>query len=229
MTENRPDYRRFLWIAFLLTAAVAALTVDVPIARAFSTWNGSRSVASWLGYFNMFEFFGHGFGVVVLLVALHQLDPGRRWAIPRVAACALAAGCSANLIKMLIHRTRPYECALEGTVWDTFGACLPIFSAGSPGQSFPSAHTATAVGFAAALTWLYPQGRLLFSVLAVLVACQRVVCEAHYLSDVLIGAAAGLFMAGFFLQKGRLSAWFGRREEGWRQSPSSSTGTDGTS
>ena len=105
----------------------------------------------------------------MLLIALHQLDPGRRWAIPRVLACALAAGGVADLLKMLILRTRPYECALDGTVWSTFGQWFPVLGIGSPGQSFPSAHTATAVGLAAALIWLYPQGRLLFTLLAVLV------------------------------------------------------------
>ena len=216
MPEKHPNYHGFLLIVGLVSAAIGALAVDVLIAQAFRSWNQLPSVASWLGYVNMFEMFGHGFGVVALVFVLHQLDPGRRWAIPRVLACALAAGGLANVIKMLVLRIRPYECVLEGTVWDTFGAWLPIFTGGSGGQSFPSAHTATAVGFAAALTWLYPQGRFLFSVLAVLVGCQRIVCGAHYLSDVLIGAAAGLFMAQFFLQKGRLSAWFDRREERWK-------------
>lgn len=216
MTQKHPNYRVFLLIAGLVLAALGALAVDVPIAQAFRSWNQSPSVASWLGYVNMFEMFGHGFGVVILVFVLHQLDPGHRWAIARVLACALASGGLANVIKMLVVRIRPYECALESTVWDTFGAWIPIFTGGSGGQSFPSAHTATAVGFAAALIWLYPQGRFLFSVLAVLVGCQRVVCGAHYVSDVLIGAAVGLFMAQFFLQEGRLSAWFERHEDRWK-------------
>jgi membrane-associated phospholipid phosphatase len=204
----------------LVLAATAALTVDVPIARAFRSWNESQDIAAWLGYVDNFEMFGHGLGVAVLLFAIHQLDPGRRWAIPRVLTCALAAGGLADLLKMFVLRIRPYECALQGGVWATFGEWLPILDAGSPGQSFPSAHTATAVGFAAALTWLYPQGRLLFALLAILVGCQRIVCGAHYPSDVLVGAAAGCLVAQLFLNVGRLPVWFGRWEERWRQSPS---------
>jgi membrane-associated phospholipid phosphatase len=197
-------------------AAVAALAVDVPIARAMRDGNESPATAGYLGNFDMFEMFGKGLGMAVLLVALHQLDPARRWAIPRVLLCALAAGGLADVLKMLILRTRPYECALTGTVWSTFGQCFSAWGAGSPGQSFPSAHTATAAGFAAALTWLYPQGRLLFPLLAILVGCQRVVCGAHYPSDVFVGAAAGCFVAQFFLRVGRLPLWFDRWEARWR-------------
>jgi membrane-associated phospholipid phosphatase len=219
MPLNRPNCRGFLLVAALVLAAGAALVVDVPIARAFRNWNQSKDIASWLGYFNNFEMFGHGFGVAVLLLALHQLDPCRRWAIPRVLVCAAAAGGLADLLKMLIVRVRPYECALQEEVWATFGHWLPIFDAGSPGQSFPSAHTATAAGFAAGLIWLYPQGRLLFSVLAVLVGCQRVVCGAHYPSDVLAGAAAGWLAAMFLLSVGYVPSVFDRWEQRWRQPP----------
>ena len=210
------NYRGFLLPAILAPAAAAALAVDMPVARAFRDWDQSRTIGAYLGYFDAFELFGHGLGVLVLLFALHQLDAGRRWAIPRVLTCALAAGGLADLLKMLVLRIRPYECALGGSVWSTFGQWLPVWSAGSTGQSFPSAHTATAVGFAAALTWLYPQGRLLFLLLAVLVGCQRIVCGAHYPSDVLIGAAAGCLAAQFVLKVGRLPAWFTRWEGRWR-------------
>ena len=213
MAVPSPNYRGFFWPAAFTLAAAAALAVDVPIAQAFSAGQESPTIHAYLGYFDMFEMFGHGLGVAVLLVVLHQLDPARRWAIPRLLLCALAAGGLADLLKMLVLRTRPYECALTGTVWSTFGHCFSAWGAGSPGQSFPSAHTATAAGFAAALTWLYPQGRLLFPLLAVLVGCQRLACGAHYLSDVCVGAAAGCFVAQFFLRVSRLPAWFDRWEE----------------
>ena len=217
MTFNFPNCRRFLLPAALVLAAAAALAVDVPIAQAFRDWERSSQTArDWIGSLDIFEKFGHGLGVAVLLFALHQLDPGRRWAIPRVLACSMIAGGVADLLKMVVLRTRPYECALQGTVWSTFGQWFSALGAGSPGQSFPSAHTATAVGFAAALTWLYPQGRLLFPLLAVLVGCQRIACGAHYLSDVLVGAAAGCLVAQFILAVGRLPVWFARWEARWR-------------
>jgi membrane-associated phospholipid phosphatase len=187
-------------------------------------WNDKASaeyneeVRGSLGYFDIFEPFGHGLGVVLVLLMLHQLDPARRWAIPRVAACALAAGGAADLLKMIIMRTRPNDVPLDfaGLVWATFGDWLPLLSGQSGSQSFPSAHTATAAGLAAGLIWLYPQGRLLFTVLAVLVGCQRVVSGAHFPSDVCAGAAAGLVAATFLLHLGRLPVWFARWESRWR-------------
>ena len=101
----------------------------------------------------------------------------------------LAAGVAADLLKMLVMRSRPYDLPfLSWPGLGTFGiGCRPLRR--QRAQSFPSAHTATAVGLAAALIWLYPQGRLVFSLLAVLVGCQRVASGAHYPSDVLVGAA----------------------------------------
>jgi membrane-associated phospholipid phosphatase len=66
-------------------------------------------------------------------------------------------------------------------------------------QSFPSAHTATAFGLALCLASLYPQGKGWFFTLASLVAMQRMVAGAHYLSDVLAGAAIGIVSATFVL------------------------------
>lgn len=219
MVSNCPNCRGFVVTAVLVLAAAPALGVDMVLARALQAARHSETVHGWLGLFDMFEMFGQPLGAVVILAALYQLDHGRRWAIPRIVACALAAGGFADVLKMFILRTRPYECTtLSGAVWTTFGPWFPIFDAGSPGQSFPSAHTATAVGLAAALTWLYPQGRLLFALLAVLVGCQRIVCGAHYTSDVLIGAAAGCLMAQFFLHVGPIPKWFNQWEERWRRS-----------
>ncbi len=208
----------------LALAAIVAFGVDVPVSMNFRHWNGKASaeynedVHAYLGYFDVFEPFGTGLGVVLVLFALHQLDARHRWAIPRVAVCALAAGGAADLLKMILARSRPECLSLDfsGSVWATFRQWLPMLRNLSETQSFPSGHTATAAGFAAALIWLYPQGRLLFTLLAVLVGCQRIVSGAHFPSDVCAGAAAGLVAATFLLHLGRLPVWFARWESHWR-------------
>jgi membrane-associated phospholipid phosphatase len=207
--------RGLFWPAALILAAVAALSVDMPIARLMRAWSAPHTTHAWLGYFDHFEMFGHGLGIAVILFSLHQLDTRRRWAIPRVLACALAAGGVADLLKLLVLRVRPHDSDLTGSIWSTFAKWFPLLEGGSSGQGFPSAHTATAVGFVAALIWLYPQGRLLFSLLALMVACQRIACGAHYLSDTLIGAATGMLVAELFLYVGKLPRWFDRWEASW--------------
>ena len=221
----RQDFRRFVLPAVLLLAAAAALSVDLPIAMTFKQWNRENAnlhgrdkvIHDYLGYFDVFETFGHGFGVVLALVVLHQLDPARRWAMPRVLTAALAAGGAADLVKMLIMRSRPNDISADfvGSVWSTFGQWLPGLNADSGLQSFPSAHTATAAGLAAALTWLYPQGRRLFVALVVLVGCQRIISGAHFPSDVLIGAAVGCTASMFLLHVGPLPGRLERWEKSW--------------
>jgi membrane-associated phospholipid phosphatase len=217
MPESCRNYRDVLLAMVLFAAAAAALAIDVPVALALNRWHEIAKVRAYLGYLDMFEPFGHGLGLVLVLIILHQLDPGRRWAIPRVLLCALAAGGAADLLKMVVLRTRPYDlsAAFAGPVWATFVGWLPGPSGNSGTQSFPSAHTATAVGLAAALVWLYPNGRWLFAALALLVGCQRIAARAHYPSDMLIGAATGCLVATFFLHVGRLPAWFDRWETRW--------------
>jgi len=216
MDSHSRNFWRLFLPTVLLLLAVAALAVDLPIAETFRLAKRSAVVRPLLGYVDMFEIFGHGLGVVILLVAVHQLDPGRRWALGRLLICAMAAGGMADLLKMLVLRTRPYNCPLTGSVWSTFGQWFPLLAGGSPGQSFPSAHTATAAGLAVALTWLYPQGRFFFPVLVVLVGYQRMLSGMHFLSDVLVGAAAGCLVAQFFVALGPLPAWLDRWEKRWR-------------
>ncbi len=211
--------RTLVLLGVLLAAAVAALAVDCPLAHflRIEMVPRERKVAADLLY--MFEPFGQGLGVLLIVVAIHQLDAARRWALPRVLACALGAGLAANVLKMLVLRTRPTRSDLAAGVWETFDGWFPLATAGRAGQSFPSAHTATAVGLAFALIWLYPAGRKLFVALAVLVAAQRVQAGAHYLSDVLVAAALGIVVAMGCLKVGRLAAWFDRMEDRWHRSP----------
>jgi membrane-associated phospholipid phosphatase len=169
--------------------------------------------------FEIIEPYGQGVGVVLALLAVHQLDPQRRWALPRVIACAAGAGMAANIAKMLLARTRPYhflEPDLGGGVWETFAGLFPFGVGGSAAQSFPSAHTATAIGLTMGLLWLYPAGRWFFPALTLLVACQRIESGAHYLSDVCFGAALGYLAATACLRIGWLPKKFDSWEAGWR-------------
>ena len=193
----------------LLAAAAAALAVDCSLAQWFSHRHYSSHLAELM---DMSEVFGHGLGVMVLVAIVYQLDVGRRRALPRVLFCSLGAGVTANGVKMLIARTRPRFFDFEESVAATFNGWFPLGSGGAPWQSFPSAHVATAVGLAVALAWLYPRGRWAFATLAVMVGCQRMHSQSHYLSDVLVGAAVGLAVGRACLGPGWLARQFDRLE-----------------
>jgi membrane-associated phospholipid phosphatase len=136
------------------------------------------------------EVFGDGCGVLFFIAAVWMLDPARRRCLPRLMAAGYGSGLAVNVVKLCIARPRPFywmEQRLAGGA--QFGDWFPLASNGSAWQSFPSGHTATAVGLALALSSLYPRGRALFATLAVLVASQRVVNDMHYVSDVLAATA----------------------------------------
>lgn len=203
---ERPDLRlgRLFAVAALLTlAGLAALAVDVPVAR----WSARgwplgdlRRVLIWS------ECFGHGVGVVLIVLGVYWLDPARRARLPRVLAVSLGAGIAADAVKMLVARTRPRAFDLGEPVLHSFTGWFRLGLGGSDHQAFPSAHVAVAVGFALALAWLYPKARWMLAILAVLVACQRIEGRAHFLSDTLTGAALG-FAAAAVLLPGGCCAW----------------------
>ena len=192
------NWRQWLIPPLMLAiAAAVALTFDVPVARWAALRTYPRAVRELM---SLAEAFGHGVGVTVVLVTIYTLDPSRRKRLPRAIAVVVAAGCGANLLKLLIARQRPSAADLLHTeAWHTFAGWLPLGHNGSAMQSFASAHTATAVGLALVLSWFYPQGRRLFFIFAAAVAVQRVLGGAHYPSDVFAGATVGwLFAMGAF-------------------------------
>jgi membrane-associated phospholipid phosphatase len=205
---------QLLWLLVplgLTAAGFFALAVDGP----FSHWCIQQNCPPILkDLFGVVESFGNGLGVALIGISLFCLSPGRRWALPRILGSAYGAGLAANGLKLLLERSRPLAFDFHSGIASSFGRWLPLTSAGSTGQSFPSAHTATAVALAAALAWLFPRGRWWLFALALLVGCQRIQSGAHFLSDVLWGAALGSLIALCFFKIGLLPdgmEWLERR------------------
>jgi membrane-associated phospholipid phosphatase len=133
-------------------------------------------------------------------------------------ACAYLAGLFANLGKMLVARVRPrfFE---GGAITDSFVGWLPILFSNSSGlefgfkiQSFPSGHTATAVGMAVGLSRIYPHGTWLFFTFAAFAASQRIDVHAHYLSDTTAAAAVAFLAAALIVDPRGLGHWFDKIE-----------------
>lgn len=181
---------------FCLFAAAAVPTIDGPLAHARLFMSLPESFTAALG---RLEPFGHGVGVATIIAAVWALDRDRRRMLPRLLAAA-GAGMLANVGKLLVARQRPYYWADQGTGLATqFVEWLPFGGNGSIMQSFPSGHTATAVGLALGLSAMYPAGRVFFLTMGGLVAVQRVVFDAHYVSDVLAASAlAWVVVRGLF-------------------------------
>lgn len=210
-TQLTPTQRWALVPLTLLSlAAIALVTVDLPIAQVCAPRDFPDEIHR---YLRSIEPFGTPYGQGMLLLAVICIVPAVKWRVPRIAAAAVGAGLTANVIKLLVGRERPkYFNMASDSATDAFHSLLPFLHGGSSLKSFPSAHTASAVGFAVALTYVFPRGKWLFGITAALVAMQRIeVCE-HFLSDVLVGATVGWLVAHATVHHPKLSAWFDRLE-----------------
>jgi membrane-associated phospholipid phosphatase len=196
---------------FLLGSALAAFNVDLSVAQWVRESHKLRVLHYPRDLASICEIFGRAECVLLVAILMWRLDPLRRWAVPGVAATAVFSGLAADGVKMLIARARPHSFDFLGSVWSSFGPWLPLGSLGSASQSFPSAHTATAVGLAIALICIYPSARGVFCVLPLLVAYQRIDSGAHFLSDVLCGAAVACIVAVLTMQ----ARWLNRDYSQW--------------
>lgn len=131
------------------------------------------------------KFFGTFYAVIVLagvLRLVRMLSWRRAGALLLCAATAIAA----DIVKWIAGRPRPVNGAGALTAAMDF---VP-FSHRQSGNSFPSGHAMLAFATAACLARYYPRWWPLFYAVATLVAMERVLEVAHYVSDVV--AAAGI-------------------------------------
>lgn len=161
------------------------------------------------------EHFGTPFGAVLILITLWLTHPVLRPRLSRVLWIPVIAGLAANIVKLLISRTRPSAFEFDQSILTTFEGWLRFGAGGSRAQGFPSAHTAFAMGFAVMLGVLWPSARRWFISLAGLVAAQRVVTCAHFPSDVLAGAALGWWVGWCGTGPHWLARQFDRVEDWW--------------
>ncbi|WUQ01706.1 phosphatase PAP2 family protein [Streptomyces sp. NBC_00247] len=109
----------------------------------------------------------------------------RKAAVAGLAAMGIAEFLSNGVGKRLYERRRPpAELIPHDGVHDR-----------PDSSSFPSGHTAAAVGFAAGVAAVSPVAGAFCAVPAALVAVERVQSGAHYPSDVAAGAVLGLASA----------------------------------
>ncbi len=186
---------RLIAAAVLLAAlSAAALPIDLAVAQFVSQHPPGGELKRLV---RLSEVFAWGGTVALIIVTAVVLD-ARRWRVVLpLAVPAFGAGLLADGIKLFIARLRPSAATEIETVQATFVGWLPVLHRdaahphGHAIESFPSAHSATAVGLAIGLSTLYPRGRWLFALFAILAMTQRLEAQAHFLSDVLTGAAVG--------------------------------------
>lgn len=111
------------------------------------------------------------------------------WRALYLFVAVAGSGLAVDLTKVIFGRARPKLLFADGFYGFSWGALRSDY------WSFPSGHATTMGALAVGLSLLWPRGLPLFLVAALLVAASRIIVTAHYLSDVLAGAALGAVMA----------------------------------
>ena len=213
-----PEHRRVLIAlasAFFAAFAFAHIAEDYltndPLARwdiQFARWLASERTGAATDAFRVLTFFGSP-AVALTISAVVFVFLYRRRLLVEASLLPLVLGGAEllNLIlKLSFHRARPEVAFVK---LDTY--------------SFPSGHamiSTAAYGALAYLAWPYLRTRrrrvltiAATAIFVVLICFSRLYLGVHYLSDVLAGAAGGLFwlslsIAVQTLYAGRFVAWF---------------------
>lgn len=144
-------------------------------------------LASWLSHLGKFHLIPLGLVAGIWLWSeIRHLKDGRI-ALGATAVAMVWAGIMVQLPKFIFGRPRPHF-----NLPDQFAWFHPEWN------SFPSGHAAHWFALVGAL-WAYsPRLCLTVTPLAIIVSLARVVALAHYPSDIVAGAAFGLFFGLFF-------------------------------
>jgi len=206
------------------TAAFCAILAVVAVAG-FVSWDSTVLDAvrggtgrEWRGTAKIFSRYGDfpwllGTGLVALAVFLKT----RRYDWARIVVAMLlagiAAGCAANVIKLGAGRVRPHVEDVRHGWYGPVHEGIWVAALRHDFQSFPSSHTACAVGF---FFPLFLSRRLVGAagmLAAVAIAWSRLQLSMHHVSDVAVGAILGI-LAGWLVWRwivgrGGLACWLG--------------------
>lgn len=204
LTIPPPMLLRFLGLIIVLSIVTGTLIlwVDKPVAKFVADVDhGFRNdlIAKLPGdirkAINFMEIFGHAVGAILVLVLVWKIDPKRRNRLPLLTACSFGVGVICLLIKLCIFRVRPYQFDFSLPIEESFCGFSLFQNFNHCTESFPSGHSILAFGLATGLSCVYPRGRVIFYLLAILVAIQRIVSGSHFTSDTFVGAALGILLA----------------------------------
>ncbi len=176
-----------LWLALAVTLAVAFLT-DPFIMDAVAALRSS-ALAEFLQH--TVRWLGTGYVQIAAVLALIVVGALLRRRSLRAGSRALisflASGALATVLKVIVHRARPFT-DVAPTGWNDY-------LHNSKFQSFPSGETTTTFAVAVMLGWWYPPWRVPLLIVAAVVGAARVVVGSHHPSDVVAGAMLGIAVA----------------------------------
>jgi membrane-associated phospholipid phosphatase len=195
MTRRRA-YRILLALMWVIAFAVA-LSLDRHIAERVREAHPLNRLG-WLAWsLKLPGYYPVTLAIAAILVFFHR----RSWhvALPLILSGPLV-GIAYTMLKWIVGRHRPVIPPIAPFAFHPFAHGLRGLIHAESGLSFPSGHTALAFATATCLAVSLPRWAMLFFVVAVAVGIERVLENAHYLSDVVAGAGVGILCAWAAMQ-----------------------------
>ncbi len=176
-----------LFLSVLSVAWFFPHALDLPVHQALRTCHNPLAERLW----DTVAYLGDGWVVVPVCLVLAGFGYWRRRElVQEVSLRCLGAyaisGIAAQGFKHVLGRPRPRLIDEPTAQWG------PSFVGGF--DAFPSGHTTCAFALAAVLSHFYPRWRIVFFILACLVATARMVRGSHWVTDVVAGALLGTFV-----------------------------------
>jgi membrane-associated phospholipid phosphatase len=181
-----------IWVVALLLAA----SLDARVAQYMQDSGIASYVRSNKLLHSIMKAPGEYWFTVVVMVGVYFLHP-RRWRASLLVFMATCLSGVNGLLKWVVGRFRPFKGLDENSAPLTPFTFHPFPHGlagltGVPNLSLPSGHAALAFATAASASILLPRGRWIFYGLACMVGAERVLENAHWLSDVVAAAALGI-------------------------------------
>ena len=189
----------FLWFLSALSLIVIALCLDNPVDEIISV----KSAPHLQAFARFMSKIGEGWVIALggcaaaTALAWRGRHAAARWVLI-VAIVGLATGATATVLRSLIGRTRP-NATVEQGVYGPWHNKLLIGK--YEYSSFPSGHTATVVGLAAAVWFLNRRMGFVAFAYAALVSWSRIAQGSHHFSDVVAATLLGIFGAQLILTR----------------------------
>ncbi len=181
--------KKYLGLLLFLLLSICLFPFDRGIYHALLPFSDSQIGTL---YAHVADLVGNGLFLVVMVISLGLffLRREKDRFLPFVVCVILsmaATGLFCQLIKIVVGRPRP-------------GTLMPLgifepFSLGSDFHSCPSGHAAATFAMFWILVRFVPRGRPFWLLMALITSLGRVIGQAHFLSDVLIGATLGIFFS----------------------------------
>jgi membrane-associated phospholipid phosphatase len=192
-----------LWVGLLIVAFAMDRAVAEWVARTVP-FDGLGKVARRI--IRLPGYFPFTLAIAALLAFIH---PRRMAAAISLILSGIAAGALYSVIKWTVGRHRPIVGIHPFRFTPFPGGFLGLFHA-EKALCFPSGDATLAFATAASLAILLPRGRWAWYAAAVIVAAERVLENAHYVSDVVAGAGIGV-MAGAIITRWVLANTISKR------------------